>query len=71
MFKISKEFLIALGISLVLIFPLVFAVQGVSHTPDEITAGAFSGTVDSVYTFPGKIGIGVIMIVFWGLWAWL
>lgn len=60
MFKISKEFLIALGISLVLIFPLVFAVPGVSHTPDEINPGTFGGDVSSVYVFPGKVkGTGI------------
>ena len=74
MFKISKEFLIAMGISLVLIFPLAFAVPGVSHTPDEISFTSFSGefgtggqgaffakalNIDGNANFSGRVGIGV------------
>src|SRR3989344_1239674 len=73
MFKISKEFLIALGISLILIFPLAFAVPDVSHTPDEISFTGFSGEfgtggqgaffakaldIDGNANFSGKVGIG-------------
>ena len=61
MSKISKEALIVLGVIILILSLLVYAAgtPGVSHVADEITPGNFSSGIVDVFTFPGKVGIGI------------